>query len=94
MRGGAVFGYGGTDLTIEYRIPFSAFNRAGMEATAAPADGTVWGVQPCISNQLSANSSESVNWEPDTVGSYVYGEPFGALRFVRPAATVGDWMIY
>lgn len=94
MRGGAAFGYAGGVLTVEYSIPWTAFDYSDMEATTKPTDGTIWGIQPCISNRLSSSTSESVNWEPDGTPSYVYGEPFGMLQFTEGASSINDWSIY
>lgn len=94
QRGGAAWSYEDGLLTIEYRIAWSAFNYPGIEAATWPEDGAVWGVQPCISNQVSAGVSESVNWEPDSTPSYVLGEPFGRLQFNRPTSGIEDWSLY
>lgn len=94
QRGGAAYTHQGGVLTVEYSIEWSKFNRPGMAYTAAPADGSIWGVQPAISNNLGSGKSESVNWEPDATPSFILGEPFGQLTFARPASAVEDWTLY
>lgn len=94
MRGGAAYNYAGNALTVEYRILWSAFDYAGIEALFCPVDGQTWGIQPCISNQLAPASWEYVNWEPDAIGSYVFGEPYGTLRFTRGTSRVEEWSLY
>lgn len=94
QRGGASYSYNGSNLTIEYKIPWYEFDYPGIEVSGSPAGGDVWGVQPCISNQLTAGSSEFVNWEPDGSPTYVFGEPFGMLQFNKNTSAVKDWSIY
>ncbi len=87
--GDAAFTHTAGVLTIEYRIPLKE-----MPLAALPADGTVWGVQPCITNEISAGNWEYVNWEPDDTPAYIFGEPFGALQFDKGSATICTWMMY
>lgn len=81
--GDAAYYYSDNVLTVEYRIPWSNFNYPEMNAATPPENNTVWGVQPCISNEISSENWEYVNWEPDNIPSYIFGEPFGSLRFIR-----------
>lgn len=92
--GDVAYSYTGGVLTIEYRIPWGRFDYGGINVAACPEDGVVWGVQPCISNEVSPSSWEYVNWEPDDSPSYVYGEPFGALRFSKGSSGVSGWKTY
>jgi Phosphodiester glycosidase len=94
QRGGAAYSYSGNQLAIEYRIPWAEFDYTDIDVSSSPANGNVWGIQPCMSNQVTAGNWEYVNWEPDGTGSFVYGEPFGALQFNKPPARVQDWQIY
>ena len=86
--------YTGGNLTIEYKIAWSEFDYAGANAAARPDFGSVWGIQPGISNEVSAGSWEWVNWEPDGTPGYTSGEPFGALQFDDSTTSVGDWELY
>jgi len=81
-------------LTVEYRIPWAAFDYTGIDVAASPEDGTTWGVQPAISNELTAGNWEYVNWEPDDTPSYIIGNPLGALVFERAPASVCGWELY
>jgi hypothetical protein len=92
--GDIAYSYTGGILIIEYRIPWSKFNYAGINVATCPEDGDVWGVQPCISNEISAGNFEYVNWEPDDTPSYVYGLPFGTLEFDKGYSDVCGWEIY
>ncbi|MBN1900817.1 phosphodiester glycosidase family protein [Candidatus Sumerlaeota bacterium] len=92
--GETAYAYTAGQLTIERRIPWINFNYAGIDAATCPEDGDVWGVQPCVSNEVSAGNWEWVNWEPDNTASYVYGEPFGALEFEKTTSSVNSWGIY
>jgi len=85
-------------LTMEYRIPWSAFNFPGNEVSGAPADGTEWGVQIGFSNEDYTGGAEYVNWEPDGTPGYVQGRPFGTWKFtgslfVDPTG-LEDWADY
>ena len=66
-------------LTIEYMIPFSAFNLPEAPVNTYPADGTVWGVQIGYINDSPA---EAVNWEPDATAGFYAGRPYGTWTFV------------
>ncbi|HNT36957.1 MAG TPA: hypothetical protein PKH07_18350, partial [bacterium] len=81
-------------LTVEYRVPWSEFDYPGISVAMRPESGTVWGVQPCITNEISAGVWESVNWEPDDTPSYVYGVPFGGLQFNGGASSLSGWELY
>jgi hypothetical protein len=94
QRGGAAYGYAGQQLLIEYSIPWSHFDYPEMQYATAPADGDIWGAQPSISNNLDGTNWEYVNWEPDPTPSFVIGEPFGQLTFVRSVSAVKDWSLY
>jgi len=88
------FTYNNGLLTIEYRIPFARFNYSGINVAWCPQDNEVWGIQPAISNQISAGVWEYVNWEPDNTPSYVMGVPFGGLTFREKTSGVSRWEIY
>jgi hypothetical protein len=94
QRTGAAYSYAGSQLVIEYSIPWSEFDYPEMEYPVAPADGMIWGAQPSISNNLDGSTWEYVNWEPDPTPSFVIGEPFGQLTFVRTVSAVNDWALY
>jgi len=81
-------------LTIEYRIPWERFDYTGISFPECPENGEVWGVQPCITNELSEGSWEHVNWEPDDTPSYIMGEPFGALEFDKSTSNNNIWELY
>lgn len=81
-------------LLIESRILWSTFNHLNIDLSLIPEDGDIWGVQSCITNELSAGIWEYVNWEPDGTPLYVMGEPFGALAFNRSTGTVNSWIAY
>ncbi|HOE63038.1 MAG TPA: hypothetical protein PKW18_06990 [Candidatus Sumerlaeota bacterium] len=66
-------------LTIEYKIPFSAFNLPEAPVNSFPADSTVWGVQIGYINDSPA---EAVNWEPDATAGFYAGRPYGTWTFV------------
>ena len=55
---------------------------------------TTWGVQPAISNELTAGNWEYVNWEPDDTPSYILGNPLGALVFQTNTAQTNAWELY
>lgn len=93
-EGMVAYSYAASALSIEYRIPWTEFDYTGIDVAACPGDGEVWGVQPCISNEVSAGNFEYVNWEPDDTSSYVYGEPFGALKFDKGSSDVCSWGMY
>lgn len=86
--------YAAGTLTIEYRIPWSRFDYPGMSIAASPEGGDVWGVQPTISNEVSAGAWEYVNWEPDDTPSYIYGNPLGGLVFENAGSSVCGWGLY
>lgn len=86
--------YSGGNLIIEYKIAWSEFDYAGANAAARPDFGSVWGIQPGISNEVSSGSWEWVNWEPDETSGYVSGEPFGALQFDDSTTSISDWNLY
>ncbi len=88
------YSHAGSVLTIEYRIPWKNFNYDGIVQSTCPEDGTVWGVQPCISNEVTAGNWEWLNWEPDNTPSYVYGEPFGGLVFNQGPESGSIWQMY
>ncbi len=90
----AAYTYTDTLLTIEYRIPWNTFDYTGIDVAACPEGDTEWGVQPCITNELTPDTWEYVNWEPDDTPSYIYGEPFGALKFNKTTSNVCGWIMY
>lgn len=92
--GEAAYNYTGGTLTIEYRIPWIQFDYPGIDVAACPEDGEIWGVQPCISNEVTAGNWEYVNWEPDGTPTYIFGEPFGVLKFEMGSSAVKDWSLY
>lgn len=94
QRGGAAYTYNGSQLVMEYKIAWANFNYPGMAVTSRPADGETWGLQTSLSNNKGANNWEYVNWEPDSVGSFVLGEPYGELKFEVPQTRVDEWMLY
>jgi Phosphodiester glycosidase len=94
VEGNAAFSHTAGVLTIECRVPWSAFDYPGMSVPTRPSDGEVWGIQPAISNELSAGTWEYVNWEPDGTPSYVFGEPFGALEFDLGFSGVSGWALH
>jgi len=95
LAGGDIsYNYSNKFLTIEYRIPFSKFNYPGIDVSSCPKAGDVWGIQPAISNEITAGVWEYVNWEPDSTGSYVYGVPFGGLIFDKMSANLCIWELY
>ena len=92
--GEAAYTHIGGVLTIEYRIPWAAFNYAGMSVAGCPEDGETWGVQPAVSNEIAAGVWEYVNWEPDDTPGYVFGEPFGGLFFGTGFDGACEWGVY
>jgi len=90
----AAYDYDEGILTIEYRIPWEDFNYSGMGASTCPEDGDVWGVQPCISNEITSGNWEYVNWEPDGSPSYVHGSPFGMLKFCKTLSVINGFTLY
>lgn len=81
-------------LTIEYRIPWSAFNMPASPFTSFPVDGTEWGVQI---GYINTSPAEAVNWEPDTTAGFAAGRPFGTWIFTGapPEPTAADsWNLY
>jgi len=92
--GDIAYSYASGVLTIEYRISWNKFDYSGINVASCPASGDVWGVQPCITNELSAGNWESVNWEPDDTPSYIFGEPFGSLQFDKNLSEVCGWEMY
>lgn len=88
------YSYNSGVLTIEYRIAWSKFNYNGINVANCPKDGDVWGVQPAISNEISAGVWESVNWEPDNTAGYVMGIPFGALTFSKKIENINGLKLY
>ncbi len=87
--GDAAYGTNETRMTIEYRIDWDNFNESGMSLSGAPEDGTIWGLQVGLSNEVSGLDWEYVNWEPDATPGYINGNPFGALRFIRQETAQG-----
>lgn len=90
----AAFSYVGGVLTIEYRIPFSAFNLAGAPVNTVPADDTVWGVQL---GHLNNNPVEYPNWSDSPVGGFVNinNRPWGLMTFSgAPVLSVPNWNQY
>ena len=89
----AAFTYdsGSSLLTMEYRIPWTAFNNAAAYVPAQPSAGTSWGVQI---GYINNNPSEAVNWEPDTTAGFAAGRPFGTWTFAASSLDVQDWTLY
>lgn len=95
LAGGDVaYNYVSGVLTIEYRVSWTTFNYPEINVASVTEHGAIWGVQPCISNELSPGIWEHVNWEPDDTPSYVYGEPFGTLEFRKSASSTNAWEVY
>lgn len=81
-------------LTIEYRIPWTAFNISGAAVSSHPSNGDEWGVQL---GYINNNPSEAVNWEPDGTAGFAAGRPFGTWRFSGTPATplaAKNWNLY
>ncbi len=93
-NGNVAYTYTDSTLTIEYRVPWSAFDYPGIDVSTAPDNATTWGVQPAISNELTAGNWEYVNWEPDDTPSYILGNPLGALVFQTNTAQTNAWELY
>ncbi len=88
----AAFNYAGGILTIEYRIPWTAFNLAGATVGTVPANGTKWGLQI---GHINNNPSEAVNWEADDTAGFAAGLPNGEITFTGgPITSVSEWNRY
>ena len=75
----------GNVVTVEYKIPFTIFDKAEQGiVTAAPTAGSVWGVQVI---QTPVNESD-IQWEPN--GAWSQGRPFGSFVFTG-TSSVSDW---
>ncbi len=90
--GTAAFTYEDESLTIEYRLPWTEFDHEGMVIASEPEDGSLWGIQPAVSNEVSAGTWEYTNWEPDETPSYILGSPLGGLRFLVPGE-MNQWRV-
>lgn len=90
----AAFSYNSTSklMSIEYRVPWTAFNSAAAYVMGEPADAKKWGVQIGYINNSPA---EAVNWEPDATAGFASGRPLGTFEFnLMPSASAADWNLF
>ena len=107
FTGGATDGWNGTGdkaafsyesstnlLTVEYRIPWDAFDVGAALVESSPTDGDQWGIQI---GYINNNPEEAVNWEPDDNSGFAAGRPYGTWIFSgvpgSPLAARG-WELY